>query len=179
MLRLLWADLKNNFIYNYVEKCLDRKRILNTLSQCLKLEEQLNYTTTESGSVFLNFYYIYYIVCMGVRLIVFQKDQTDQARFISNSSSQNLTYNFYINLACLSWWVFGCLFVCFYVSNNFKTAEPIGPKFCVRHHVITGKVYGWSNFQKFASIKIRFLKILKIHEIFFWKSAKFFVFIIC
>ena len=148
MLRLLWADLKNNFIYNYVEKCLDRKRILNTLSQCLKLEEQLNYTTTESGSVFLNFYYIYYIVCMGVRLIVFQKDQTDQARFISNSSSQNLTYNFYINLACLSWWVFGCLFVCFYVSNNVKTAEPIGPKFCVGHHVTPGKIYDWSKFKK-------------------------------
>ena len=96
-------------------------------------------------SSFLNFYYIYYIVCMGVRLIVFQKDQTDQARFISNSSSQNLTYNFYINLACLSWWVFGCLFVCFYVSNNVKTAKPIGPKFCVGHHVTPGKVYDWSN----------------------------------
>ena len=46
----------------------------------------------------------------------------------------------------------------------------------IKNNVIPGK--GWSNFQKFVSIKIRFSKILKIHEIFF-KSAKFFVFIIC
>ena len=58
-----------------------------------------------------------------------------------------------------------CLFVCLY-PINVKTAEPIGPKFFVGHHVIPGKVYRWLNFQKFASIKIRFLKILKIHEIF-------------
>ena len=71
-----------------------------------------------------------------------------------------------------------CLSVRLY-PINVKTAEPIGPKFFVGYHVTPGKVYGWSNFQKFASIKIRFLKILKIHEFFFWKSAKFFVFIIC
>ena len=35
------------------------------------------------------------------------------------------------------------LSVCFY-SVNVKTAEPIGAKFCVGHHVTTGKVYGWS-----------------------------------
>ena len=65
-----------------------------------------------------------------------------------------------------------CLFVCLY-PINVKTAEPIRPKFFVGHHVILGKVYGWSSFQKFASIKIRFLKCLKIHDIFFIKSAKF------
>ena len=68
----------------------------------------------------------------------------------------------YINLACLS----ACPSVCLY-PINVKTAEPIRPKFFVWHHVIPWKVYGWSNFQKFASIKIRFLKILKIREIFF------------
>ena len=51
-----------------------------------------------------------------------------------------------------------------------KTAEPIGPKFFVEHHVTTGKVYEWSKFQIFVSIKIRSslnsCKILKIHEIF-------------
>ena len=57
--------------------------------------------------------------------------------------------------------------------QNVKTAEPIGPKFFVGSRVTPGKVYEWSNFQKFASIKIRFLKILKIHNIFFRKSAKF------
>ena len=48
----------------------------------------------------------------------------------------------YINLACLSVWVFWCLFVCLY-PINVKTGEPIGPEFFVGHHV----------------------KILKIHEI--------------
>ena len=40
----------------------------------------------------------------------------------------------YINLAGLS--------VCLY-PINVKTAEPIGPKFFVGHHVTTGKVYEW------------------------------------
>ena len=82
--------------------------------------------------------------------------------------------NLYINLACLSGCLFVCLFVCLY-PINVKMAEPIGPKFCVGHHVIPGKVYGWSNFQKFASIKIRFLKILKIDEFFFENPRNFFL----
>ena len=40
----------------------------------------------------------------------------------------------YINLACL----FVCLSVCLY-PINVKTAEPIGPKFFVAHHVTTGR----------------------------------------
>ena len=73
-----------------------------------------------------------------------------------------------------------CLSVCLY-PINVKTAEPIGPKFFVGHHMSPGKVYGWSNFQKFASIKIRFLKILKIHEICFYylltrRSPVYFIF---
>ena len=72
----------------------------------------------------------------------------------------------YINLACLS----VCLSVCLY-PINFKTAEPIGPKFFVGTCMTPGKVYGW----KFASIKIWFLKMLKIHD-FIMKSAKFLVF---
>ena len=71
---------------------------------------------------------------------------------------KKLTRNLYINLACLS--------VCLY-PINVKTAEPIGPKFFVGSRVTPGKVYGSSNFQKFASIKIRLLKILKIHEFYF------------
>ena len=70
--------------------------------------------------------------------------------------------NLYINLACL----FVCLFVCI-----VKTAEPIGPKFFVGHHVTTGKVYEWLKFQIFVSIKIR--SSLNFWK--FWKSAKFFV----
>ena len=75
----------------------------------------------------------------------------------------------YTNLACLS--VFSvCLFVFLY-PINVKTAEPIGPKFFVGHHVTTGKVYEWSKFQIVVSIKIRsslnFWKFfVKIRELF-------------
>ena len=72
----------------------------------------------------------------------------------------------YINLACLS----VCLSVCLY-AINVKTAEPIGPKFVVGHHVTTGKVYEWSKFQIFVSIKIR--SSLDFWK--FWKSTNFFV----
>jgi len=72
----------------------------------------------------------------------------------------------YINLACLS----VCLFVCLY-PINVKTAEPSGPKFFVGHHVTTGKVYEWSKFQIFVSIKIR--SSLNFWK--FWKSTEFFV----
>ena len=65
-----------------------------------------------------------------------------------------------------------CLSVCLN-PINVKTAEPIRLKFFVGHHVTPGKVYGWSNFQKFASIKIRFLKILKIHNFFFENPQNF------
>ena len=75
--------------------------------------------------------------------------------------------NLSINLVCLG----GCLFVCLY-PINVKTAEPIGPKPFLRSRVTPGRVYGWSNFQIFASIKIRCLKILKIHEIFFIKCLE-------
>jgi len=47
----------------------------------------------------------------------------------------NAIYMLCINLACLS----VCLSVCLY-PINVKTAEPIGPKFFVGHHVTTGKV---------------------------------------
>ena len=31
--------------------------------------------------------------------------------------------------------------VCLFVSNNVKMAEPIGPNFCMGHHMTPGKVY--------------------------------------
>ena len=86
--------------------------------------------------------------------------------FIRYKQTSNQIYNLYINLACLS----GCLFVCLY-PINVKTAEPIGPKFFMGHHVTTGKVYEWSKFQIFVSIKIR--SSLNFQK--FWKSTKFFV----
>ena len=47
-----------------------------------------------------------------------------------------LAFYLNINLACLS----VCLSVRLY-PLNVKTAEPIGPKFCVGHNVTPGKVY--------------------------------------
>ena len=56
----------------------------------------------------------------------------------------------------LSVWVFffllWCLFVCLY-PINVKTAEPMGPKFFVGHHVTPGKVY------KRSKLKKLFLKV--------------------
>ena len=83
-----------------------------------------------------------------------------------------LAQNLYINLACLSVCLFVCLSVCFY-PINVKTAEPIGPKFFVGHLGSPGKVYEWSKFQIFVSIKIRsslnFWKFfVKIREFFFF-----------
>ena len=65
--------------------------------------------------------------------------------------------------------------LCLYVRLfpiNVETAEPIGPNFFVGPHLTPGKVYEWSNFQKFATNKMRFLKIMKIHAFFFIKAAK-------
>ena len=70
--------------------------------------------------------------------------------FIFSETLKN--YSLYINLYLYI--NLACLFVCLY-PINVKTAEPIGPKFFVRHHVTTGKVYEWSKFQIFVSIKIR------------------------
>ena len=54
----------------------------------------------------------------------------------------------YINLICLS----VCLSVCLY-PINVKTAEPIWPKFFVRHLRTSGKVYEWSNLKYLSPSK--------------------------
>jgi len=56
-----------------------------------------------------------------------------------------------IYILCLS----AFLFVCFLYPINVQTADMIGPKFCVVHHITPGKVYEWLKFQKLASYKIR------------------------
>jgi len=50
-------------------------------------------------------------------------------------SKASIEYKFGLSV-CLSVWVSVCLY-----PINVKTAEPIGPKFFVGHHMITGKVY--------------------------------------
>ena len=81
------------------------------------------------------------------------------------SYSNSSIYKFGLSV-CL----FVCLFVCLY-PINVKTAEPIEPKFFVGHLVTPGKVYEWSKFQIFDSIKIR--SSLNFWK--FWKFTKFFV----
>ena len=57
-----------------------------------------------------------------------------------------------------------CLFVCLFACLDpvqDKTAEPIGPKFCVGSHVAPGKVNGQSNF-KYVILKYFYLKLFKI-----------------
>ena len=54
----------------------------------------------------------------------------------------------------------GWVFVCLYLIN-VKTAEPIGPKFFVGHHVIPGKVYEDQIFKNLPPSKF-YLKILKM-----------------
>ena len=66
------------------------------------------------------------------------------------------------------------LSVCLY-PIIVETTELVGPRFLWDlAWPGPGKVHGWSNFQKFASNKIRFLIIFKIHD-FFMKSANFIV----
>jgi len=53
----------------------------------------------------------------------------------------------YIYILCMSVCLFGCLFICLCHKNV---------KISVRPRMTSGIVYGWSNFQKCASNKIRF-----------------------
>ena len=75
-----------------------------------------------------------------------------------------LKINLFINLACL--------FVCLFVSNNLKTAEPIGSNFFVGSRL----VYRWSKFQNVASIKIRLSSNFVNPRFLFIKSGNFLCF---
>ena len=65
-------------------------------------------------------------------------------------------------MVCLSECLFVCLFVYLY-PINVKTAEPIGPKFCVGSHMIAGKNWVSSELQKcvFNILNFLFLKSTK------------------
>ena len=65
--------------------------------------------------------------------------------------SAKLHFDFFIHMYTLLF----CLSVCLY-PINVKTTSPIRPKYFVGPRVTPEKVYGWSNFQKFASYKIFF-----------------------
>ena len=73
----------------------------------------------------------------------------------------------YINILCLSVWVFVCL-----CPINIKTDEQIRPKFCLGPHMTPWQVNWWSKFQKISlqqySIVIKFKKSTNF---FFKKSA--------
>ena len=59
-------------------------------------------------------------------------------------------YLFETFILCLSVWLY---------PINVKTAEPIGPKFCVGPHIIPGKVYGCSELQKILFCLLLFYTI--------------------
>ena len=66
------------------------------------------------------------------------------------------------------------LCVSFY-PMNVKTAELIGPKFCVGPHMTPGKVYGWSKFQKLFYTNLIFIKFWKYNN-FFYNIRKLYCF---
>ena len=106
------------------------------------------------------------LICKILFRFLKKRNQDSQMYSIFKFVKLTIPFNLYINLACLS----VCLSVCLY-PINVKTAEPIGPKFFVGHLGTPGKVYEWSKFQIFVSIKIR--SPLNFSK--FWKSTKFFV----
>ena len=65
-------------------------------------------------------------------------------------------------------------FACLFVSHKRLNGWTNRAKIFVGPNMTPGKVYIWLNFQKFASNKIRFLIILKIHKI-CYKICAFFV----
>ena len=127
-------------------------------------------------------------------MILFSYIQGESKKvWLAASNMQNCTFlcnspvwyfiHIFFTFFVLSIYKFGlsvCLSVCLY-PINVKTAEPIGPKFCVGHLGTPGKVYESSKFQIFVSIKIRsslnFLKFWKSTK-FFWKSANYICFVL-
>ena len=116
----------------------------------------LNFSTTlklllHSFLAFTQLYTFYTIFrflrdCQSFTALVdnwFDKNSLELDPYLSTFYLHTLHHLYlYINLACLSVCLSVCLFVCLY-PINVKTAEPIGPKFFVGHHVTTGKVYEW------------------------------------
>ena len=56
-----------------------------------------------------------------------------------------------------------CQYVCLW-TINVKTAEPIGPKFCVGAYMTPGNVYESSELQKLSQHFFDFRKIFEISE---------------
>ena len=71
-----------------------------------------------------------------------------------------------------------CFSVCLF-PINVKTAEPIGPKFCVGPHICPqGRLMNDRNFKISLLTKFNFHKIFKIHETFVWNLRTFFVIVL-
>ena len=116
--------------------------------------------------------------CYNFKLIKVEemlKPETDLNKSTKYRKKMYLQH-LYINLACLS----VCLSVCLCVSNKRQNGWTDRAQIFCGTLGTPGKVYEWSKFQIFVSIKIRSsLNFLK-----FWKSTKFFVkirelFLIC
>ena len=146
-------------VYLYISICLSKYlSIYLSIFLSLDLSIYLSFYLSPSFHQWIGIHNVhvsgytgaYYIIIYILWLIIIYR----VLQFIS-IHVQHLIYIFYlwylyINLACLS----VCLFVCLY-PINVKTTGPIGPKFFVGHLGTPGKVYEWSKFQIFVSIKIR------------------------
>ena len=71
-----------------------------------------------------------------ISCVLFKSDFVANSHHFISCQLANLISSIY-KFVCLS----VCLSVCLY-PINVKTAEPIGPKYFVGHHVTPGKVYG-------------------------------------
>ena len=88
------------------------------------------------------YFFIWLVWSFSRTMCKMRKKKMEEGGKIRMKWNLHFSLYLYINLACLSVCLFVCLSVCLY-PINVKTAEPIGPKFFVGHHVIPGKVYEW------------------------------------
>ena len=96
---------------------------------------------------------------------------------VVSSSQNNLQFLHFLQqpLRALSIYILcNCLFVCPFVSNKRQNGWTDQAHFFVGPRVTPGKVYGWSNFQKLASIKIWLIFFCKSTNFFF--NSRFFLF---
>ena len=105
---------------------------------------------------FLNFYFLW---LLWKHWIILNRVKPEKILLLVDG-------HLYLCFACLSVWVFGCLY-----PINVKAAKAIGPKFCVGHHLTPEKVYGWWKFKQ----KSIFIEFCKSTNFFFYKIRELFV----
>jgi len=109
------------------------------------------------------------IIILNTKYNVFTKNERKWERSLSVGSriiiSTDLRIYIILSPIFTSIYIFClsvCVLVCLLVSNKRQNGwTDQAQLFYGTFRMTPGKVYGWSNFQKFATNKIQFLKILK------------------